>query len=82
MELIYSEERQLLDRFLQEADAACSGNSHGLAAERIARGFAARLDKSREALNGLPVPEVRAVSLALFRESTGEMERKYLRSAD
>ena len=82
VELIYSEERQLLDRFLQEADAACSGNSHGLAAERIARGFAARLDKSREALNGLPVPEVRAVSMALFRESAGEMERKYLRSAD
>ena len=77
VELIYSEERQLLDHFIQEADTTSASNSHGLAAERIARGFEARLDKTREELNGLPIKEVQAISLALFRESTEEMDRKY-----
>lgn len=76
VELIYSRERNLLPRFLQEADAAGSG--HGPAAERIARGFETRLDQRRETLAGLPAEEVQAVSLALFQESTEEMERKYL----
>ena len=77
VELIYSEERQLLERFIQEADTTNAGNGHGLAAERIVRGFEARLNKTREELNGLPIKEVQAVSLALFRESTGEIDRKY-----
>lgn len=78
VELIYSEERQLLDRFLQEADTSVADNNHGLAAERIVRGFEVRLGKGREELAGLPMQEVQTISLALFRESTGEMERKYL----
>lgn len=82
VELIYSRERPLLDRFLREADASRADNGHGLAAERIARGLEARLDRTREELAGLPTEGVRAEALALFRESTGEMERKYLISPD
>ena len=81
VELIYSEERQLLDCFLREADTANSGNSHGLAAERIVRGFEVRLGKSREELTGLPVQKVQSAALALFRESTGEMDRKYAQAS-
>lgn len=77
VELVYSEERRMLDRFLREADETNAGNSHGLAAERIVRGFEARTDKPREELTGLPVQEVRSIALALFRESAGEMDRKY-----
>ena len=37
VELICSSQRNLLDRFLLEADGARTGNGHGLAAERIDR---------------------------------------------
>lgn len=82
VELIYSEERQMLDQFLREADTARADNSHGLAAERIIRGFEDQLHKPREALAGLAAQEVQSVSLALFRESAGEMDRKYLSASD
>jgi len=75
VELIYSEERQLLGRFLQEADAANPGNAHGLAAERIVRGFARRQDG--DGLAALPIETVRAAALELFRESSREMAEKY-----
>lgn len=82
VELIYSEERQLLDRFLPEADETNADNSHGLASERIAQGFETRTNKLRKELASLPTQEIQSISLALFRESTGEMDRKYLNSPD
>lgn len=75
VELIYSEERQLLGRFLQEADAANPSSGHGLAAERIVRGFARRQDG--DGLAALPIETVRAAALELFRESSREMAEKY-----
>lgn len=75
VELIYSEERQLLGRFLQEADAANPGSGHGLAAERIVRGFARR--QYGDGLAALPIETVRAAALELFRESSREMAEKY-----
>lgn len=75
VELIYSEERQLLGRFLQEADAANPSSAHGLAAERIVRGFARRQDG--DGLAALPIETVRAAALELFRESSREMAEKY-----
>ena len=78
VELFYAVVRPLLDQFLREADASNAGGGHGLAAERIARGFQARLNRGRAELAGLPMREVQAVSLALFRESAGDMDRKYL----
>lgn len=82
IELTYSEERRMLDRFLLEADGTNAGNSHGLASERIVRGFEARTGKAREELTGLPIQEIQAIALALFRESTGEIDQKYLNSPD
>lgn len=75
VELIYSEERQLLGRFLQEADAANPSSGHGLAAERIVRGFARQQDG--DGLAALPIETVRAAALELFRESSREMAEKY-----
>ena len=75
VELIYSEERQLLGRFLQEADAANPSSAHGLAAERIVRGFARQQDG--DGLAALPIETVRAAALELFRESSREMAEKY-----
>lgn len=75
VELIYSEERQLLGRFLQEADAANPGSGHGLAAERIVRGFARQQDG--DGLAALPIETVRAAALELFWESSREMAEKY-----
>lgn len=76
-ELIYSRERNLLERFLGRANTANPGDGHGLAAERIACGFEARQNRSRNGLAALPVETVQAVSMELFRDSSAEMERKY-----
>ena len=75
VELIYSEERQLLGRFFQEADAANPSSGHGLAAERIVRSFARQQDG--DGLAALPIETVRAAALELFRESSREMAEKY-----
>lgn len=77
VELIYSSQRRLLDQFLLEADASRADNSHGLAAERIIRGFEKRLELRRGELSGLPVEQVQAVSRELFAESNAEMADKY-----
>lgn len=77
VELIYSQERDLLGAFLLEADGSKTGNGHALAAERIGLGFAEKLGQDRASLAGLPVEEVQTVALALFRESTAEMAGRY-----
>lgn len=77
VELIYSRERNLLERFLGQANTANPGDGHGLAAERIIRGFEARRNRSRDGLAALPAKTVRSVALELFRDSSAEMERKY-----
>lgn len=77
VELVYSRERNLLERFLGQANTASPLDGHGLAAERIIRGFEARRNRSRDGLATLPVETVQAVSLELFRDSSAEMERKY-----
>lgn len=77
VELIYSEERDLLGPFLREADGSDPANGHAMAAERIGKGFMEKVGWDREKLVGLPVKEVRTVALELFRESTAEMEERY-----
>lgn len=77
VELIYSEERRMLEQFLREADGTRSGNSHGLAAERIAAGFEKRMDRSRGRLAELSIGEIRAAARELFAESCLEMAEKY-----
>ena len=77
VELIYTQEQGLLDAFLREADSDHPGNGHTMAAERIAAGFEKKLGRDQKTLAGLPVKEVQATALALFRESTEQMEEKY-----
>lgn len=73
VELIYSSERKLLDRFVSQADSTRADNGHGLAAERIVSGFEKRLKTDRNKLAGLPVETAREVARALFRESGEEL---------
>lgn len=75
VELIYSNRRSLLDQFARQADGAGADNGHALAAWRIVRGFARRLN--RPLGQPLPIGEVQAAARALFAESREEMERKY-----
>lgn len=77
VELIYSRERNLLERFLGQAGPANPGDGHSLAAERIVREFEARGKRSRDRLAALPSETVRTLALELFRESTEEMAGKY-----
>lgn len=77
VELIYSSQRPLLERFLGEADAAGPDSGHGLASARIARDFQNRLHSSPGQLAALPIPEVQAAARALFAESSAEMAKKY-----
>ena len=64
VELIYSVERSLLPRFIQESGGR---DGHASAAERIVSGFRDRL--KRDAPDRLPLPLVRQTALELFRES-------------
>lgn len=77
VELIYSEERRLLERFVSQADVTRADNGHGFAAERIVGEFETRLKKDRGELAGLPIGTVQAVSQSLFAESSREMAAKY-----
>lgn len=77
VELIYSGERRMLERFVSQADTARADNGHGLAAERIVSGFEARLKKDRGRLAELPIETVQAVARSLFAESSEEMAAKY-----
>ena len=77
VELIYSRERNLLERFAGEADASRAGNGHGIAACRILEGAERLLNIPREALTSLPVEEMQAAARTLFEESTREAGKKY-----
>lgn len=77
VELIYSKERRLLERFVSQADATRADNGHGLAAERIVGEFEARLKIDRSRIAELPIGTVQAVSRSLFAESCEKMAAKY-----
>lgn len=77
VELIYSKERPMLERFIGEADTSRAGNGHGLASERILCGFEAYTKKDRGGLAGLSIDRVQMLARALFAQSCGEMAAKY-----
>ena len=77
VELIYSRERGMLERFVSQADATRADNGHGLSAECIVRGFEICLKKDRGRLAGLPIETVQTVAQSLFAESCKEMAEKY-----
>ena len=77
VELIYSRERDLLERFAGEADTSRAGNGHGIAACRLLEGVERLLNVPREAFTSLPVEDVQAAARTLFAESTREAGKKY-----
>lgn len=77
VELIYSKERRMLNRFVSQADATRAGNGHGLSAERIVKKFEICLRKDRSRFAELPVETVQTVAKSLFAESCKEMVAKY-----
>ena len=79
VELIYSEERNLLRQFALEADPSKENNGHSLAANRIVEGFAARLSGDAEKIDALSISKIQKVSEELFLESTAEIRAKYHR---
>ena len=69
VELHYSGDTNLLQKFLSEADESRPGDSHAAASARIKREFA---DTEQSSL-----PRIQARALALLRAHTEEMEAKY-----
>ena len=80
VELIYSRERRMLERFLGQADTTRADNGHGLSAERIVREFEIRQKRDRGRLAELPVEAVQTAAQSLFAESCQEMAAKYRQS--
>lgn len=65
--MIYSKERNLLKKFAREADPTDMGNSHVAASHRILQNFAAFLEVNQIDPDRIPVEQIQAVALALFR---------------
>ena len=69
VELHYSGDLGLLQKFLSEADESRTGDSHAAAAARIKREFAGTDQRS--------LPCIRTQALKLLHAHTKEMEEKY-----
>ena len=69
VELIYSRERNLLVRFLDEADRSDPNNGHALASARLIEDVSRTLGRKPGELAALSVEEVRAVARELFAAS-------------
>ena len=76
VELIYSEERNMMNRFDGEADAAKKSDGHALASSRIVEGFAACLGPGG-ALDALSIKDIQAIAGRLFAESARDVAGKY-----
>ncbi len=76
VELIYSRERRMLERFVSQADVTKPDNGHGLAAERIVRGFEICLKKDRSSLAEFPLERVQTIAQSLFSQSSEEIAAK------
>lgn len=69
VELIYSSERNLLEQFVQEADASDKSNSHAMAADRIIKGFTGMLRKPLAEVGSIPIIQIQGIATQLFEES-------------
>lgn len=69
VELIFTEQMNLLEKFLREADRSRAGDSHAIASARIAEEFG----------DGAPldIPAIQQKARALFECSTAEMTQRY-----
>ncbi len=78
VELIYSNEQNLLPSFVASADGTKEGNSHVLAAWRIMKGFEQHWNRRCSELEALSVSDVQVTARKLFAESTRAAMQKYL----
>lgn len=69
VELIYSDERNLLPAFAQEADSADKSNGHAMAAYRIIKGFSDALGVDRIDPATIPMEKIQTVARRLFEKS-------------
>ena len=70
VELIYSSERNLLKRFVKEADSYDKSNGHSVASSRILEGFSRVLGKKSYAeLENLEIDAVQATAKVLYKAS-------------
>ncbi len=69
VELIYSEGRNLLQAFAQEAGSADKSNGHAMAAYRIMKGFSDVLDVDRIDPAAIPIKKIQDVARTLFEKS-------------
>lgn len=77
VELIYSEQRNMLEKFLLEADDSRAKNGHSLASHRIAEKFSAETGLNIAELKALSAEKVQSVASKLFYESSKELKEKY-----
>lgn len=69
VELIYTEERNLLRTFVEEADPAAADNGHARAANRIVQEMVRALGVERLEIGYVPVWRIQAVARELFEKS-------------
>lgn len=69
VELIYSRERNLLERFVREADSSDKRNGHSTASDRIVKGYAGMLGKDPAEFGLLPIGQIQGMAKLLFEES-------------
>ncbi len=69
VELIYSNERNLLTSFFQEADSSDVSNGHAVAAHRIMRGFAEILGVDNVNPTEIPLERIQSIAYQLFKNS-------------
>lgn len=73
VELIYSNERNLLERFAKEADSCDKSNGHSVASSRIIEGFSKTLDKDYTELGNLEIDVVQATAKTLYESSNTQI---------
>lgn len=72
VELIYSTERNLLQKFAGEADNSHKDNGHAMAAYRIMNGFATALGVKEIQPEIISIDQIQTIAKALFEDSIKE----------
>lgn len=73
VELIYSSERNLFERFSQEADSSDKSNGHSVASGRIINGFSKILGKEYTEPGNLEIDVIQATAKILYESSNTQM---------
>lgn len=69
VELIYSSERNLLERFVEEADSCDKANGHSAASSKIVEGFSKMLGMDCAKLKNLEINVIQETATVLYKSS-------------